>query len=149
HPAKNVKELVEWAKAHPDKSNYGSTSPAFIMASELLKLKSGMPAQNIPYKSSNEMVLSVMQGQTLFVISDGPPAVPQVKAGKVKALAVTGAERSPELPDVPSMAEAGYPEVNTKLWSGFFVAANTPPAIAAKLEATLRKAIADADVSAK
>jgi tripartite-type tricarboxylate transporter receptor subunit TctC len=147
HPAKTVKELVEWAKANPSKANYGSTSPAFIIASELLKLKTGMPGQMIPYKSSNEMVLSVMQGQTLFVISDGPPAIPQVKAGKVKALAVTGSKRSPELPDVPSMAEAGYPEVNTQLWSGWFVHANTPPAIAAKLEATLRRAITDPGVS--
>ena len=109
HPAKNVKELVEWAKKNPDKANYASTSPAFITATELLKLKSGMPGQMIPYKSSNEMILSVMQGQTLLAISDGPPAIPQIKAGKVKALAVTGSERSDELPDVPSMAEAGFP----------------------------------------
>ena len=67
----------------------------------------------------------------------------------MRALAVTGSERSPELPDVPSMAEAGYPEVNTKLWSGFFVPAKTPPAIAAKLEAALRKAITDPGVNAK
>ncbi len=149
HPAKNVKELVEWAKAHPDKANYASTSPAFITATELLKLKSGMPGQMIPYKSSNEMILSVMQGQTLLAISDGPPAIPQIKGGKVRALAVTGSERAAELPDVPSMAEAGYPEVNTKLWSGYFVALNTPPAILAKLEAGLRKAISDPGVSEK
>jgi tripartite-type tricarboxylate transporter receptor subunit TctC len=149
HPAKTVKELAAWAKANPDKSNYGSTSPAFTISSELLKLKAGMPGQMIPYKSSNEMVLSVMQEQTLFVISDGPPAIPQIKGGKVKALAVTGSKRSPELPDVPSMAEAGYPDVNTQLWSGFFVLANTPAPIVAKLEANLRKAIADAGVSAK
>jgi tripartite-type tricarboxylate transporter receptor subunit TctC len=149
NPSKTVKELVAWAKANPDKSNYGATSPAFIIASELLKLKAGMPGQMIPYKSSNEMVLSVIQGQTLFVMSDGPPAIPQVKGGKVRALAVTGSERSPELPGVPSMAEAGYPEVNTQLWSGWFVTATTPPAIATKLEATLRKAIADPDVNAK
>ncbi len=149
HPAKTVKELVEWAKAHPDKSNYGSTSPAFTISSELLKLKSGMPGQMIPYKSSNEMVLSVIQEQTLFVISDGPPAIPQIQGGKVRALAVTGSKRSPELPDVPSMAEAGYPEVNTQLWSGFFAAVNTPPAIVAKLEAGLRRAITDPDVSSK
>ena len=103
----------------------------------------------IPYKSSNEMILSVMQGQTLLAISDGPPAIPQIKAGKVKALAVTGSVRSPELPDVPSMAEAGFPEVNIKLWSGYFAALNTPPAIVAKLEAGLRKAIKDPDVSSK
>src|SRR5215212_486584 len=149
HPANSVKELVEWAKKNPDKSNYASTSPAFTTASELLKLKSGMPAQMIPYKSSNEMILSVMQGQTLFAISDGPPAIPQIKAGKVKALAVTDSVRSEELPEVPSMKEAGFPEVNIKLFSGYFVAVGTPPAIVAKLEAALRKAIRDPDVSSK
>src|SRR5262249_23326370 len=129
HPAKTVKELAEWAKANPNKSNYGSTSPAFTISSELFKLKTRMPGQMIPYKSSNEMVVSVIQEQTLFVISDGPPAIPQIKGGKVKALAVTGSKRSSELPDVPSMAEAGYPEVNTQLWSGFFALATTPAPI--------------------
>jgi tripartite-type tricarboxylate transporter receptor subunit TctC len=149
HPAKTVKELAEWAKKNPDKANYASTSPAFIISAELLKMKSGMPGTMIPYKSSNEMVLSVMQGQTLLAISDGPPAIPQIKAGNVRAIAVTGSIRSNELPDVPSMAEAGFPEVNTKLWSGFFAAAGTPPAVVAKLEANLRKAISDADVNQK
>lgn len=148
-PAKTVKELVAWGKAHPDKANYAATSPAFIVASELLKLKSGMPGQMIPYKSSNEMILSVISGQTLFAIADGPPVVPMVKGNKVRALAVTGSKRSEELPDVPSMAEAGYPDVNTQLWSGFFAATGTPPAIVAKLEAALQKAIKDPGVSAK
>jgi len=147
--AKTLAELVAYAKANPDKANYGMTSPAFVISTELLKLKTGMPGVGIPLKSSNEMILCVMQQNCLLAISDGPPAIPQIKAGKVRALAVTGAERSPELPNVPSMAEAGYPEVNTKLWSGFFVSAKTPPAIAAKLEAALRRAIADPGVNAK
>jgi tripartite-type tricarboxylate transporter receptor subunit TctC len=108
-----------------------------------------MPGTMIPYKSSNEMVLSVMQGQTLLAISDGPPAIPMIKGGKVRAIAVTGSKRSDELPDVPSMAEQGYPEVNTQLWSGFFAATGTPAPVLAKLEANLRKAIADAEVSKK
>jgi tripartite-type tricarboxylate transporter receptor subunit TctC len=149
NPAKTVLELVAYAKANPDKANYGTTSPAFTISTELLKLKTGMPGVAIPLKSSAQMILCVIQQQCLLSISDGPPAIPQIKAGKVRALAVTGAERSPQLPDVPSMAEAGVPEVNTKLWSGFFAPAKTPPAIAAKLEATLRKAIADAGISAK
>ena len=149
NPAKTVAELVAYAKANPDKANYGITSPAFIVSTELLKLKTGMPGVGIPLKSSAEMILCVIQQNCLIAISDGPPAIPQIKAGKVRALAVTGSARSPELPDVPSMAEAGYPEVNTKLWSGFFVSAKTPPAIAAKLEAALRRAIADPGVSAK
>jgi tripartite-type tricarboxylate transporter receptor subunit TctC len=149
NPSKTVMELVAFAKANPDKANYGTTSPAFTISTELLKLKTGMPGVAIPLKSSNEMILCVMQQQCLLSISDGPPAIPQINGGKVRALAVTGAERSPQLPNVPSMAEAGLPEVNTKLWSGFFAPAKTPPAIAAKLEAALRKAITDPGVSAK
>ena len=149
NPSKTVLELVAYAKANPAKANYGTTSPAFTISTELLKLKTGMPGVAIPLKSSNEMILCVMQQNCLLSISDGPPAIPQINSGKVRALAVTGSERSPQLPNVPSMAEAGVPEVNTKLWSGFFTPAKTPPAIAAKLEAALRKAITDPGVADK
>jgi tripartite-type tricarboxylate transporter receptor subunit TctC len=148
-PAKNVSELAAFAKQHPDRSNYATTSPAFTITTELLKLKTGMPGVAIPWKSSNEMLLCVVSEQCLIAIADGPPTVPLVKAGKVHALAVTGAERLAELPDVPSMAEQGYPEVNIHLWSGVFAPAATPPAIAKKLEAALKQAILSADVSEK
>jgi tripartite-type tricarboxylate transporter receptor subunit TctC len=146
---KSVKDLVTYGKANPDKSNYATSSPAFTITTELFKLKTGMPAVAVPYKSSNEMMLSVAGGNALFAIADGPPTVPLVQGGKVRALAVTGAERSSELPNVPSMAEAGYPEVNIGLWSGVFVAAATPSAIAQKLEAELRRAMADPGVREK
>ncbi len=146
NPARTVKELVAWAKANPDKSNYGTSSPAFTIASELLKLKTGMPGVAIPYKGTNESNLSVMSGQTLFTISDGPPAIPLVKSGKTRALAVTGSVRAPEIPDVPSMAEAGYPEVDTQLWSGFFVPSGTPVAVVEKLTGELARALADPGV---
>jgi len=149
HPVKTVPELVAWAKANPDKANYATSSPAFTIATELLKLKTGMPAQAIPYKSSNESNLSVVGGQTLLTISDGPPAIPLVKGGKTRALAVTGDERSPELPEVPSMAEVGLPEVNTQLWSGFFVPAGTPAPIVAKLKTEFGRALADPGVQEK
>jgi tripartite-type tricarboxylate transporter receptor subunit TctC len=149
HPAKSVKELVEWAKKNPDKANYATTSPAFTITTELLKLRSGMPGVPIPYKSSNEMLLSVIGGQTALVIADGPPTIPQVKGGKVRALAVTGSVRSPELPDTPSMTEAGYPDVDVYLWSGIFAPAGTPPEIVKKLETVARNAIKDANVNAK
>ena len=149
NPASNVKEFVAWAKQHVDKMNYPATSPAFILPSEQLKLKTGMPGVMIPYKSSNEMILSVIEGQTAFAIADGPPTVPQVKGGKVKALAVTGSTRSAELPDTPSMAEEGLPDVDIHLWSGIFAPAATPPAVVAKLEKALNEAIRDPDVSAK
>ncbi|HTT47889.1 MAG TPA: tripartite tricarboxylate transporter substrate-binding protein [Pseudolabrys sp.] len=146
HPAKTVKELVAWAKEHPDKSNYGSSSPAFTIASETLKLKTGMPGVAIPFKGTNESTLCVVSGHCLFTIADGPPTIPLVKGGKLRALAVTGSARSPELPEVPSMAEAGYPEVDTHLWSGFFVPAGTPAPIVAKLTAALGRALADGHV---
>jgi tripartite-type tricarboxylate transporter receptor subunit TctC len=149
HPANNVKELVAWAKAHPDKSNYPSTSPSFTITSELFKLKSGIPGVMIPYKGSNEMILAVIDGQSLFAFPDGPPTVPQVKAGKLKALAVTGAERSSQLPDTPSMSEAGYPDVDVHLWSGVFAPTGTPAPIVAKLSAALNQAIHDTTVSDK
>jgi tripartite-type tricarboxylate transporter receptor subunit TctC len=149
NPSQNLKEFVAWMKAHPDKANYASSSPAFTIVTELFKLKSGMPGTMIPYKSSNEMNLSVIQGQSAMTIADGPPTIPQVKAGKVKAVAVTGKERSDELPDVPSMAEAGYPEVDVHLWSGIFAPSKVPPAIVAKLQKAFAAAIADTSVAAK
>jgi len=149
NPSKNLQEFVEWMKQHPDRANYASSSPAFTIVTELFKLKSGMPGVMIPYKSSNEMNLSVIQGQSAMTIADGPPTVPQVKGGKERALAVTGSQRSAELPDVPTMAEAGYPDVNVSLWSGIFAPAATPPAIVAKLQKATNEAIADPGVSEK
>lgn len=149
NPSKNLKDFVAWMKAHPDKANYASSSPAFTIATELLKLKTGMPGTMIPYKSSNEMNLSVIQGQSAMTIADGPPTVPQVKAGKERALAVTGKERTPELPDVPTMAEAGYPDVQVQLWSGVFAPAATPAPIVAKLQKAFAVTIADAGVDEK
>jgi tripartite-type tricarboxylate transporter receptor subunit TctC len=146
---KTVKDLVAYGKAHPDKSNYATSSPAFTITTELFKLKTGMPAVAVPYKSSNEMMLSIAGGQSLFSIADGPPTVPLVQGGKIRALAVTGSQRSSELPDVPSMAEAGYPDVNIGLWSGLFVSANTPPAIVKKLDDAARRALADPGVREK
>jgi tripartite-type tricarboxylate transporter receptor subunit TctC len=147
--ARSVHDLVAWAKANPDKSNYATSSPAFTIPIELFKLKTGMPAMAIPYKSSNEANLSVVAGETTFTISDGGPAVPLVKGGRTRALAVTGAQRSSELPDVPHMSELGLPDVNTQLWSGFFAPAGTPQPIADKLITELGKALADASVQQK
>lgn len=149
NPSKNLKEFIAWMKAHPDKANYASSSPAFTIATELLKLKTGMPGTMIPYKSSNEMNLSVIQGQTAMTIADGPPTVPQVKGGKERALAVTGSARIAELPDAPTMAEAGYPSVNIQLWSGLFAPAATPAPVVAKLQKAFAQAIADPGVAQK
>ena len=148
-PVKSVKELVAFAKAHPDKTNYATTSPTFTITSELLKLKTGMPGVAVPYKSSGEILVSVMSGQTMFGFVDGPPAIPMINAGKVRALAVTGSKRSDVLPKIPAMSEVGFPDVDVLIWSGVFAPANTPPAIVKKLEAALEKAIEDSNVQSK
>jgi tripartite-type tricarboxylate transporter receptor subunit TctC len=147
---KTVKELVAFGKANPGKSNYPTASPAFTLPSELFKLKTGIPGQAIPYRSANEMVLSVVGGQSLYTFADSGITVPQAKAGKIRSLAVASPTRIAELPDVPTMAEAGIGNVDIKpQWNGAFLVAGTPPAIVAKLEAALRKTLADPGVREK
>ncbi len=146
HPAKTAKELIEWTKAHPDLANYGTSSPAFTLPTELFKLRTGAKGVAIPYKSSGEMLLGVISGNTAMAIIDPPPASGQVQAGKLRALAVTGAKRTRELPDVPTMAEAGVPGVVVGLWSGFFVPHGTPKAIIEKLAKEMRDVILNTPV---
>lgn len=149
NPAKNVKELIAWMKANPDKSNYATSSPAFTLATELFKLKTGAPGTAIPYKSSNESLLSVIAGQSLLTIADPPPTTPQVKGGQVRALAVLDEKRMEDLPDVPTMAEAGVPDVSISLWSGLFAPARLPPEIAKRLESAMIKIMRMDDVKDK
>jgi tripartite-type tricarboxylate transporter receptor subunit TctC len=141
HPAKTVKELVEWTKANPDKANYSTSSPAFTLPTELFKLRTGAKGVGIPYKSSGEMLLGVVSGNAAMAIIDPPPTTAQVRAGKLRALAVTGAKRTRELPDVPTLAEAGVPGVVVGLWSGFFVPTGTPKPIIDKLAKELSAVI--------
>ncbi|HKD24363.1 MAG TPA: tripartite tricarboxylate transporter substrate binding protein [Xanthobacteraceae bacterium] len=149
HQAKNVQELVSWMKANPDKANYATASSAFTLTTELFKLRTGAPGTAIPYKSSNESLVSVIGQQSLFAITDPPPTTPQVKGGQIRALAVTSATRLEDLPDVPTMAEAGVTGMEVGLWSGVFAPAATPPGIIRKLETELRKIMQMADVKEK
>jgi len=152
HPtnsAKSVQDLVAWAKANPEKSNYATSSTAFTLATELFKLRTGAPMTPIPYKSSGESLLSVISQQSLLTIADPPPTTPQVKSGQLRALAVTSKARLPELPDVPTMAEAGIQGMEVGLWSGMFAPAGTPPAIVKKLETEFRRMMQEPDVQAK
>jgi tripartite-type tricarboxylate transporter receptor subunit TctC len=141
HPAKTVKDLVEWTKANPDKANYSSSSPAFTLPTELFKLRTGAKGVGIPYKSSGEMLLGVVSGNATMAIIDPPPTTAQVQAGKLRALAVTGAKRTRELPDVPTLAEAGVSGVQVGLWSGFFVPTGTPKPIIDRLAKELGEVV--------
>jgi tripartite-type tricarboxylate transporter receptor subunit TctC len=139
HPAKTVQELVAWMKANPERSNYATSSSAFTLATELFKLKTGAPATAIPYKGSNESLVSRRP------TSDHPAG----QGGQVRALAVTSAKRLEDLPEVPTMAEAGVAGIDVGLWNGIFVPAATPPASVRKLEAEFRKMMQLADVKEK
>src|SRR5262245_16201490 len=146
HPAQNVQELVAWMKANPDKANYATSSSAFTLATELFKLRTGAPGTAIPYKSSNESLVSVIGKQSLFAITDPPPTTPQVKGGQIRALAVTANTRLEDLPEVPTMPEAGVSGMEVGLWSGVFAPAATPAGIVRKLETELRKIMQMTDV---
>jgi tripartite-type tricarboxylate transporter receptor subunit TctC len=140
---------VAWTKTNTEKANYATSSPAFTLPTELFKMKSGAIGTAIPYKSSAESILGVIGGNAAMTIVDPPPLVTQVKGGKMRALAVLAKERFPDLPDVPTMTEAGYPDVNVSLFSGFFVPVGTPKAIVDKLNKELSDVIMKTEVNAK
>src|SRR6202158_957050 len=131
-PIKSVAELVAYAKTNPDKTNYASSSASFQLVTELFKQKTGAPMQVIPYKSANESLMAVVSGQVTVTIADAGPVSAQVKSGLVRALAVATPNRIDDLPDVPTMKEAGA-DVDAVLWSGIFAPKETPRAIARKL----------------
>jgi tripartite-type tricarboxylate transporter receptor subunit TctC len=147
-PIKSVAELVTFAKANPDKTNYASSSASFQLVTELFKQKTGAPMQVIPYKSANESVLAVISGQVTTTIADAGPVAGQVKSGTARALAVTATTRMEDLPDVPTLKEAGV-DVDAVLWSGIFVPKATPPAIVRKIEGELMRIARLPDVIAR
>jgi len=147
-PIKSVAELVTYAKANADKTNYATSSATFQLVTELFKQKTGAPMQAIPYKSANEMVLAVVSGQVTTTIADSGPVSPQVRSGTVRALAVTAQKRMEDFPDVPTMKEAGA-DVDAIIWTGIFAPKATPPGIAKKLEAEFVKIAKMPDVVAR
>jgi tripartite-type tricarboxylate transporter receptor subunit TctC len=147
-PIKSVAELVAYAKANPDKMNYASSSASFQLVTELFKQKTGAPMQVIPYKSANESVLAVISGQVTTTIADAGPVTGQVKSGTARALAVAAPKRMEDLPDVPTLKEAGV-DVDAVLWSGIFVPKATPPEIVRKIEGELMRIAKLPDVVAR
>jgi tripartite-type tricarboxylate transporter receptor subunit TctC len=150
HPAQNVGELVTWLKANPDKANYPTPSPIFTLPIEHFKIKSGAPGTAISYRSGNESLTSLLGGQTAFGFVEAPVAVPQLgPSSNLRALAVTSTARNPELPDVPTLAEAGVPEVLGGSWVGLLAPAGTPAPIIKKIEAACRQIAATDDFKAR
>jgi tripartite-type tricarboxylate transporter receptor subunit TctC len=147
-PANSVPELVAYAKANPGKLNYSSGSTAFQVATEMFKQMTGTDLRHIPYKGSAASITAVIAGDVQMTIVDTPPLVPQIKAGKVRALGVTSAKRSTSLPEIPTVAEA-VPGYEMVLWIGMFAPAGTPPEIAAKLNAEVVRIVKLPDIRQK
>jgi len=133
-PIKSVKDLVEQLKARPQSANYSASAAAFQLATELFKIRTGTQMEYIPYKGTNESVNAVMSGDVLMTFADAGPASGPLKGGKVRGLAVTAPARLAAFPDIPTMAEAGFTDMEIQLWMGFFAPAGTPPAIVRKLQ---------------
>ena len=139
-PVSSVPELVAYAKANPGRLNYSAGSTAFQVATEMLKQMTGTDVKHIPYKGSPASITAVIAGDVQMTIVDTPPLVPQLKSGRVKALAVTSAKRSAAMPDLPAVAESvsGYDMV---LWIGAFAPAGTPREVTDKLTAEVARIV--------
>jgi tripartite-type tricarboxylate transporter receptor subunit TctC len=146
HPAKTVQQLVDYGKANPGKSNYGASAAPFQLAAELFKQKTGTAFQHIAYKGSNESVNATATGEVTMTLADPPPLVGQVKAGRVRPLAITTPARHPAWPDVPTMREAGFADMDIALWTGILAPAGTPPAIVKRLHDEVARVLKLPDV---
>ena len=150
-PVRSVKELVSLAKSRPGKMNFGSGgrgTPAHV-AGEIFKTATGVNIVHVPYKGGVLAVMDVVAGQIDMVFADMAPAVPQIKAGKLKALAVTSDDRSRILPEVPTMVEAGIKGSSPQTWWAVLAPKGTPPAIVARINGDLAQIIKLPDVQEK
>ena len=150
-PANNLKEFVAVAKSKPGQLSYGSSGigASTHLGSEMLSKTTGMSTIHVPYKGSGPALTDVMGGQTTYMVDTMISAMPFVTSGKLKALAVTGKARSPVLPNVPTVAEQGYPGFEAVAWIGLLAPAATPPEIVAKLNADVKKALAMPDLKGR
>jgi tripartite-type tricarboxylate transporter receptor subunit TctC len=141
-PIKSVRELVEYGRAHPELANYASSATPFQLAAELFNQRTGSKFQHIPYRGSGDAVQAVMAGQVLMTVADSGPMAGPIKAGKVRPLALTATKRNPTFPNVPTMAEAGIPDMDISLWTGIVAPAGTPPEIVALLQKAIAETVA-------
>jgi tripartite-type tricarboxylate transporter receptor subunit TctC len=147
-PVRTVGELVAYAKAHPKALSYGSTGTgtSLHVVTELFRSTAGIRMTHVPYKSAPAAESDLAAGFIQVMVSNFTSMEPQVKAGRIRALAITGPKRSPLLPDVPTIREAGFPEVEMETWGGIVGPANMPEAIVRKLNAEINAVLADPKV---
>ncbi|MFZ3118166.1 MAG: tripartite tricarboxylate transporter substrate binding protein [Variovorax sp.] len=150
-PARTVRELAAFAKAQGDKVNFasGGTGTASHLAGEQFNTLAGTRMLHVPYKGGAVAQTDLIGGQVQAMFANLPEVLTQVQAGKLRPLAITGKARRPNLPDVPTFAEAGYPQMDARSWFGLFAPAGTPAPIVAKLSASIAQAVADPAVQAR
>jgi len=145
----SAQKLAAFMKANPAKSNYGGSGPAFQFATELFRLKTGTPGEFIQYKSTSETITAILSGDLLMSMVDTGPASAMIADGRLRALAVTSPTRLAALPQVPTMAEIGMPEIEFRYWAGIFAPAGTPAAVVHRLEGEINRALKLPDVAAQ
>ena len=150
-PAKSVNELIAHARANPGKLNFGSGGPGTTphLAGEMLKMMAKLEMTHIPYKGGGPALADLIGGQIQLMLENIPSTLPHVKAGRLRALAVSGLKRSPLTPDLPTLDEAGLKGYEIVGWNGLFVPSGTPQNIVAHLHALTVKALAQPDVKAR
>ena len=150
-PFKDVKELIAYAQANPGKVNFGSSGSgsSIHLSGELFKMMTKVDMVHIPYKGSAPAVTDLLGNQIAIMFDNMPSAIQHVRSGKLRPLAVTTAKRSPELPDVPTVAEAGVPGYEATSWFGLFAPAKVPADVQAKLHAAIIKVLQKPDVIKK
>jgi tripartite-type tricarboxylate transporter receptor subunit TctC len=147
-PINTMKELVDYAKANPGKLNYATSGNGSVphVGMELFKQQTGIDVVHVPYKGAGPAMQDVVAGQVQMTIATPPSLMGQVQSGKLRALAVAGKSRHPLIPNVPTTAEAGYPNFELEAWVALFAPAGTPADVVARLSDAAKQSLQTEDV---
>ncbi len=142
-PAQNVKELIALAKAQPGKLNFAGAGGLTQFSGEIFKHMAGLDIVYVPYKGGAPATAAAVAGDTQITFANYSDALPQIRAGKLRALGITSAKRFPQSPDVPTIAEAGVPGYVVESWNGLFAPAGTPPEIVTRIALAVQQGFRD------
>ncbi len=148
-PIKTLSELVQWAKAHPGQLNYGTAGSSVQLAVEYFDSLAEIKMIHIPYKGSAPAITDILGGQIQVLFDPFSSVYPHVASGKLRALAITTKNRSPQAPQLPTVIESGYPGYDVSSWQGIVLPAGTPKAIIQKVNQEINKALGTAEIKSK
>jgi tripartite-type tricarboxylate transporter receptor subunit TctC len=150
-PARTIEELVAYVKQRPGQLNYASTGNGSLhhLGTELLKWRTGMDMVHVPYRGTGETISDLLAGRVQFYMNSPPPVITMLREGRLRAIATTGEQRHPALPDVPSLAESGLDNMPVNVWYALYAPARTPAAVQARLMEAVRLVLAEPTVQAR